>query len=137
MTSPRSPLTGIYETVVYGGDIAAMVAFYRDVLGLRLTSDIDDIGASFRLPDGGMLLVFEPDGAAEPGRAVPPHGAQGPGHVAFSIRAGDYQLWLEHLRGAGVEIERELPWGTRGRSLYVRDPAGNSVELVAGDIWPP
>jgi catechol 2,3-dioxygenase-like lactoylglutathione lyase family enzyme len=129
-------LLGVYETVVYGSDVASMVAFYRDALGLRHTSDIDDIGASFRLPDGGMLLVFAPEGAAEPGRAVPPHGARGPGHVAFAIPPGDYERCLDALRRAGIEIEREVEWGARGRSLYVRDPAGNSVELVEGDIWP-
>ncbi len=49
----------------------------------------------------------------------------------------DPDALAERLRAHGVEVEQEVAWGERGSSLYVRDPAGNSVELVAGDIWPP
>jgi catechol 2,3-dioxygenase-like lactoylglutathione lyase family enzyme len=34
-----------------------------------------------------------------------------------------------------VEIEREITWPLGGRSVYFRDPAGNSVEFVEGEIW--
>jgi hypothetical protein len=34
-----------------------------------------------------------------------------------------------------VEIEREVDWDEGGTSLYVRDPAGNSVELAPPTIW--
>jgi hypothetical protein len=36
-----------------------------------------------------------------------------------------------------VKIEQEVDRGDGGRAVYVRDPAGNSVELVDGDPWPP
>jgi catechol 2,3-dioxygenase-like lactoylglutathione lyase family enzyme len=123
---PRS----VYETVVYAGDLEAVTGFYRDVLGLR---EVDE--GALRLDDGGMLLLFDPARSSQPGRPVPSHGATGPGHVAFSVDSLD--PWLERLREAGVEVEQEKEWARAGaRSVYVRDPAGNSVELVEGDLWP-
>ncbi len=94
---------------------------------------MDDLAAAFRLDDGGVLLVFAPQLSSQPGRAVPSHGATGAGHVAFSVDGLD--SWRERLAASGVEVEREVEWNG-GRSIYVRDPAGNSVELVEGDIWP-
>jgi catechol 2,3-dioxygenase-like lactoylglutathione lyase family enzyme len=120
----------VYETVVYG-DVDALAAFYRDVLGLRQVTD-----GGFRLDDGGMLLVFDPAESSQPGRIVPSHGPDaGSVHVAFSVDGLD--AWRERLAERGVPVEHEHEWPRGGaRSLYVRDPAGNSVELVEGDLWP-
>jgi catechol 2,3-dioxygenase-like lactoylglutathione lyase family enzyme len=40
------------------------------------------------------------------------------------------------LCARGIEIEREVGWDEGGRSIYFRDPAGNSVELIEGEAWP-
>ena len=122
----------VYETVVYAADLAAAIAFYRGVLGLR---QVDD--GAFRLDDGGMLLLFDPASSSRPGRPVPSHGATGAGHVAFLVAEGELDAWRESLRAQSVELEQEKEWPGGGRSIYVRDPAGNSVELVEGDLWPP
>ena len=121
----------VYETVVYAEDLSAAAAFYRDVLGLR---EVDD--GAFRLDDGGMLLLFDPSHSSQPGRPVPSHGpAGGSVHVAFLV--DELEPWRERLAASGVELEHEHEWERGGaRSLYVRDPAGNSVELVEGDLWP-
>jgi catechol 2,3-dioxygenase-like lactoylglutathione lyase family enzyme len=119
----------VYETVVYATDLAAAAGFYRDALGLREVED-----AVFRLDDGGVLLLFDPGRSSQPGRPVPSHGATGPGHVAFSVES--LAGWRERLAEHGVELEHEHSWPRDARSLYVRDPAGNSVELVEGDLWP-
>ena len=125
----------VYETVLYASDVAAAAAFYRDVLGLRLVEGPDELAAVFSLDDGGVLLIFDPARSGTPGRAVPSHGAEGAGHIAFSV--DELDAAAEELRAAGIEIEREIEWPQGGRSVYVRDPAGNSVELVEGDLWPP
>ncbi len=121
----------VYETVLYAGELEAARSFYRDVLGLR---EVDE--AVFRLDDGGVLLLFDPARSAQPGRPVPSHGPSGGSvHVAFAVESLDG--WAEHMAAAGVELEHEHEWERGGaRSLYVRDPAGNSVELVEGDLWP-
>ena len=125
----------VYETVLYASDVRATAAFYRDALGLRLVEGPDELAAVFRLDDAGVLLIFDPARSGAPGRAVPSHGAEGAGHIAFSVDELDASA--EELRAAGIEIEREIEWPQGGRSVYVRDPAGNSVELVEGDLWPP
>jgi catechol 2,3-dioxygenase-like lactoylglutathione lyase family enzyme len=121
----------VYETVVYATDYDAGVAFYRDVLGLRAVSD-----GAFRLDDEAMLLIFDPTSSSQPGRGVPSHGPTGAVHVAFSVGEGELDPWRERLLALDVEIEQEIEWPRGGRSIYVRDPAGNSVELVEGDLWP-
>jgi catechol 2,3-dioxygenase-like lactoylglutathione lyase family enzyme len=124
----------VYETVLYAPDVPAAAAFYRDVLGLRLVDGPDELNAAFRLDDGGVLLLFDPERASQPGRPVPSHGSRGAGHVAFTVASLDE--WRGRLAGRGIEIEQDKEWPQGGRSLYVRDPAGNSVELLADDIWP-
>jgi catechol 2,3-dioxygenase-like lactoylglutathione lyase family enzyme len=123
---------GVYETVLYAGDVAGLVAFYSDAVGLQPIDPPDSHSAAFRLSDGGVLLIFDPKRSAAPGRFVPSHGTTGEGHVAF--RVDELDELGDDLRRKGVDIEREIDWGG-GRSVYVRDPAGNSVEFVEGEIW--
>jgi catechol 2,3-dioxygenase-like lactoylglutathione lyase family enzyme len=66
---------------------------------------------------------------------VPSHGARGPGHVCFRIGEDVLPSWREKLVRAGISIEAEIDWPRGGASVYVRDPAGNSVELAPARIW--
>ena len=127
----------VYETVLYSQDVPTTAAFYSEAIGLRLVDGPDDLAAAFRLDDGGVLLIFDPARSGMPGRPVPSHGSEGPGHIAFSVGEGELDACADELRSRGIEIEREVAWPQGGRSIYVRDPAGNSVELVEGDLWPP
>jgi catechol 2,3-dioxygenase-like lactoylglutathione lyase family enzyme len=136
LTSSDPQPVGVYETVLYASDVAAAARFYSETLRLRLLEEPDELGAVFRLDDGGVLLIFDPVRASAPGRPVPSHGASGPGHVAFSVEAGGLDAFAVALRQRGVEIEREITWDEGGRSLYMRDPAGNSVEIIEGEAWP-
>jgi catechol 2,3-dioxygenase-like lactoylglutathione lyase family enzyme len=124
----------VYETVLYAADVPAAARWYADVLGLRVIDGPDELAVGFRLDDGGALLVFDPERASRPGRPVPSHGTSGAGHVAFAVDS--VAEWEQRFAERAVEVELDKEWPQGGRSLYVRDPAGNSVELVAGDIWP-
>ena len=126
----------IYETVLYAPDVVAAATFYSETLGLRLLEDPDELSAVFRLDHGGVLLLFDPARSSAPGRPVPSHGATGPGHLALGLAPGGLQGVAAELQRRGIEIEREISWDEGGRSLYVRDPAGNSVELIEGEAWP-
>jgi catechol 2,3-dioxygenase-like lactoylglutathione lyase family enzyme len=66
---------------------------------------------------------------------VPPHGAKGPGHICFSVPGEDLDGWVAHLTGEGYDIESDFNWPHGPRSVYVRDPAGNSVEFAEPKLW--
>lgn len=125
-------INAVLETCLYASDLEAAERFYRDVLGLRFLSRVEGRHVFFRC-GAGVFLVFNPDATAVPG--FPPHGAHGPGHVAFRIPASEFDVWRERLRGHAVPIEAEVDWPRGGHSIYFRDPAGNSVELASTDIW--
>jgi len=131
----RAP-TSVHETVLYADDLATATSFYTEIVGLRTVFGPNDLLAALRVGTDDVLLLFDPDEAAVEGRDVPSHGARGPGHVAFSIDEAGLAEVLERCREAGIDVERELTWPRGGRSVYVRDPAGNSVEFVVGEIWP-
>ena len=123
----------IFETVLYADDLAAEEEFYRDALGLEVL-DRSELMVVFRC-GAGVLLIFDPKKSGVPGRSVPSHGAIGPGHLAFATREDDLDLWRSRLVESGVEIESEVEWEHGGRSIYFRDPAGNSIELAPPTLW--
>lgn len=128
-------LSGVLETCLYASDLRAATTFYRDVLRLDQVSSEPGRHVFFRCVQQ-MVLIFHPDATSDPGGTLPPHGAHGPGHVAFAVSAEQVDDWAERLRNHEIEIEKDVAWGEAGRSLYVRDPAGNSIELATPTIWP-
>lgn len=132
-------ISGILETCLYAADLGAAEHFYANVLGLDVYSREPGRHVFFRC-GGAMFLVFDPARtSAATGRvggvAVPAHGASGAGHVAFRIAEPALPAWRAKLADAGVPIEAEVTWPRGGRSIYVRDPSGNSVELATAAIW--
>ncbi|HEX8204315.1 MAG TPA: VOC family protein [Isosphaeraceae bacterium] len=123
----------LVEVAAYVTDLDRAEAFYRDVLGLEPIGTEPGRHAFFRVGSSVLLLFL----AAETlrGTALPSHGATGPGHFALGIAAEDFDAWRERLRQHGVDVEREVRWDRGGRSLYFRDPDGNSVELVTPGLW--
>ena len=126
----------IYETILYAEDLVAAEGFYADVLGLKRMTLDSDRGISFRIDDRSVLLIFNPIETVKPHDLVPSHGARGQVHIAFRVDAGELPAWRARLIGSGYEVEREVDWPSGAHSFYVRDPAGNSVEFVEGEIWP-
>lgn len=78
-----------------------------------------------------MLLIFDRDQSAlrNPKNPIPRHGAGGAGHVCFSAGEAGIDGWRAHLLRLGLALEAEHAWPGGARSLYLRDPAGNSVEV--------
>lgn len=124
----------VLETCLYARDLSTARWFYEEVLGLEVMVSDPERHLFFRL-ERGMFMVFHPEATADGGGSVPAHGAEGPGHVAFAVPSGSLGSWRERLEGEGVEVEAEHSWPRGGRSFYVRDPAGNSVELAEPRIW--
>lgn len=128
----------ILESAVYAADLAAAEGFYAGVLGLAVIARVPGRHVFFRVGEG-VLLVFNPEAtlvpSLNPALPVPTHGARGPGHVCFAASREEIAAWRARLAEAGVEIEAEFDWPNGARSLYVRDPAGNSVEFAEPRLW--
>jgi catechol 2,3-dioxygenase-like lactoylglutathione lyase family enzyme len=128
------PVETVVETAVYAADLSAAEDFYAGVLGLPVAGREPGRHVFFQVGAGNVLLVFDPATTIRAGE-FPPHGAAGPGHFALGVRPETLDGWRRHLTESGVVIEKEFAWPRGGHSLYFRDPAGNSVELVTPGVW--
>lgn len=124
----------IVETAIYVADLDETASFYQGVLGLPVLAREPGRHVFFRVGDNDVLLAFDAN-ATRKGDVLPPHGATGPGHFALGIEAQEFDAWRQKLQGAAIVIEKEMVWPNGGRSLYFRDPAGNSVELITPGVW--
>jgi len=128
-TPPRLVL----ETSLYADDLDAAQQFYGDVLGLDVLLRTEDNHISFRCGPG-VVHVFDP--ASSRDRAsLPSHGADEPVHVAFGVPTDQLAAWRRHFNRHDMAVEHTKQWEEGQRSIYVRDPAGNSVELVSNTLW--
>jgi catechol 2,3-dioxygenase-like lactoylglutathione lyase family enzyme len=127
-------LDGILESSLYTKDLEKAREFYEEILNLRVVAYDSERHVFFRC-GRGMLLIFHPEATAKPGQNVPSHGSKGPGHLAFSVSAEELDKWRDHFIRHGKEIEADISWPGGGRSIYIRDPANNSIELASPLIW--
>lgn len=136
---------GMFEVQLVTGDLDALEAFYRDVLGLDVSlRDADRGRVHFRLRRGQLILA-RADGEPEAARAwpglppplvargdergpTPP--AHGPIHFAIELRAASVVAEGERLRRAGHDVRGPFRWPRGQLSVYLRDPDGNVVELI-------
>lgn len=128
----------ILESALYVEDLDAAGRFYAEVLGLELIARAPGRHVFFRC-GRGVLLLFDPAATEVPPvegtLPVPPHGARGPGHLCFRADGDEIDAWAERLAAAGVAVESAVRWPQGGRSIYFRDPAGNSLEFAEARIW--
>jgi catechol 2,3-dioxygenase-like lactoylglutathione lyase family enzyme len=134
-------------------DLPAMTAFYRDVLGLRLTREITiggdwiqavtglenvEADVAYLEADAGagieLISYRSPQGGRPPGLGDP--NTPGIRHVALCV--DDLDAAVASLRTAGAELLseiRQVPTvqvefgGRQKRIVYCRDPEGNLLEL--------
>ncbi|NHF73312.1 VOC family protein [Paracoccus xiamenensis] len=132
------PMLGVLEAALYADDLDAARGFYGDVIGLELVTAKEGRHIFFRC-DTTVVLIFRAEATREPPAPdtlpVPPHGAIGPGHLCFSVPMAALDDWVARLTGAGVAIESDFFWPNGARSVYVRDPAGNSIEFASPKLW--
>ncbi len=124
----------ILETSLYGRDLKAMEKFYSDVLGLKPFVREEGRHVFFRCGQR-ILLIFNPDQSQIDMGEVPPHGAEGSGHVAFAVPEKHLHRWKAYMQDKGIDIEREVTWPSGAGSFYFRDPANNSIEIASTRIW--
>ncbi len=136
---PPTTIARVLETSLYAEDLRAADHFYGTVLGLERIAFVEGRHVFFKC-GAGVVLIFDPrTTATQPttvnGAPVPLHGARGAGHIALAVADAELPAWRMHLRTNGIAIESEVTWPRGGRSLYMRDPAGNSVEIASPTLW--
>jgi catechol 2,3-dioxygenase-like lactoylglutathione lyase family enzyme len=127
-------INAIIETAIYVADLDEAETFYGTILGLPILGKEPGRHVFFQVGEASVLLAFIAETTLK-GDHLPPHGAKGPGHFAFGIDADALDAWRQKLQESGVAIEQEVQWPRGGKSMYFRDPAGNSVELVTPGVW--
>jgi extradiol dioxygenase family protein len=111
-------------------DIAAMRAFYRDVVGLEVWRESDDY-VFFKTAEGveghpQALVLFDRGVDVGPETSTLDH-------FAFVINLEDYDKRRRHLEGMGFHVTPKEFSFFHWRALFISDPEGNTVEFVCYD----
>lgn len=115
-TRDMHPL-GVHHVSINVTDTDEAVAFYTDVLGLRVRDDRPDFGVGGAWLDLGeqqLHLIEVP---------VPDDRGQ-----HFAVQVDDLDATVAELRAKDVAVGDPSPVGT-GRQAFLHDPSGNLIEL--------
>ncbi|KGM86966.1 putative ring-cleavage extradiol dioxygenase [Roseovarius mucosus DSM 17069] len=133
-----APPAELLEAALYVPDIDSAERFYGGILGLDPIVRVGNRHVFYRV-GAGILLIFNPEETCKPPNnpelPVPSHGAHGQGHFCFAVEGLALDDWRARLEAAGVEIEADFHWPNGARSIYFRDPAGNSIEMAEPRLW--
>jgi catechol 2,3-dioxygenase-like lactoylglutathione lyase family enzyme len=112
------------------GDIAASLAFYEGVLGLRKVQKMPtSFGTMHRMAFGDSFVKLIDPASPPPPGAPGLHGALGLRYLTFPVT--DIDAVCEACRRAGVRFDVEKTEFMPGVTIaMVRDPDGNVVEFV-------
>ncbi len=104
-------------------DFGAAFRFYRDVLGLEVSSGDESSGYASFGAGGGSIAIFERSGQGEVVEL------RAPGDATLTVlEVDDADEAVERLSAYVVQAPQDQPdWG--GRVAYLRDPSGNLLEL--------
>ena len=133
MNRPPFQLRRFDHVVLRVRDLAAMQAFYCEVLGCTVERHQVEIGL-LQLRAGESLIDLVPvDGKlGRMGGAAPGEEGRNLDHLCLSVAPFEREEILAHLQSHGVRIgEFGSRYGAEGEgpSQYLSDPEGNVVEL--------
>ena len=131
-SAPPYALEGLDHVVLLVDDMDAARLFYCDVIGCTVDNALPQYGM-LQLRAGAALIDLV-DISGEAGSWARPEiaGGRNLDHVCLATGAWDEAAMRAHLAAHGVEIVEEgIRYGARGDGLsfYVKDPAGNTLEL--------
>lgn len=117
---------------LFVNDMAAMIHFYRDVLGFEITED-ENTSNVYLVKDGTLFLLYgRNDFETMTNRKY--EYLKGPnGHFEIALYVDTFEEVDEEYRkaiaaGAGSVLEPTTePWGQR--TCYISDPEGNLIEI--------
>jgi catechol 2,3-dioxygenase len=117
--------------VIRVSDMDAGVAFYRDKLGMEVTSYQPGQGEflSFGTQHHDIALFQDNNGGS--------HGGLRLVHIALRIPGDDHDLWVAYdkWKASGVVVDQVTNHGMT-HSIYFRDPDGNTLEVYT-DVYTP
>ena len=131
LTVAGNPLRAIRNmdyVIVFARDMAAMRRFYAEVMLFPVYRDVHPSWIEYRV--GGTLLALTERGFVFDDAATP-NGALSL-QLAFRVTRAEVDACADAFRKAGILIvgaPTDQPWGHR--TLFVRDPDGNVVEVYA------
>jgi len=124
-------LLGIDHVVLRCTALERTLAFYREVLGCTLERENPSLGL-YQLRAGRSLIDLVPVGSRLGGETAPERACFNLAHFCLRVEIGDWQRLGAWLEGHGVACEPpERRYGADGfgRSIYIEDPEGNTIEL--------
>jgi catechol 2,3-dioxygenase-like lactoylglutathione lyase family enzyme len=129
---PESSARGLHHVALLSSDVERTVRFYQDLLEFPLTEifeNRDYRGSNhffFDIGNGNLLAFFD-----FPGLDLSPYAEVlgGLHHVAISVDRPTWERLRTKLDAAGVAYQTES-----GSSLYLRDPDGARLELLADPL---
>jgi glyoxylase I family protein len=116
-------LGGVHHVSLNVDDAEAAGRFYEDVLGLRRIARPDFGFPGVWLDAGGVQIHL---------LEVPGHHAPDGQHFAF--RVDDVDATHARLTALGVDASEPSSFPGAGRQSFLRDPAGNLIELNQPDV---
>ena len=127
-------IRGLTELVIWVRDMEKALHFYRDVLGLAVMSPPDfrgavflQVGESAGIPQQLVLVPLPKDapGASSERTSRALH------HLGVELAPGEFEGERARLEGLGFDVRLgEHPF-LPVRGMYIDDPDGNEVELIA------
>ncbi|MEM1152248.1 MAG: VOC family protein [Pseudomonadota bacterium] len=143
MRSNPAPIHALGEIAIRCRDHAAMVTFYRDVVGLPIMKSFPDSGITFfKIAEGyeghtTVLALFRYDAIQREFHdkpADPPEAGAGSSlhHLALTVDYHRQDTLCAFLEANDIPYTvQNFEWvGWRG--VFIKDPDGNTVEFVAG-----
>jgi catechol 2,3-dioxygenase-like lactoylglutathione lyase family enzyme len=132
---------GLGEIVLRVRDLDGMITFYRRVLGLELLRRISDDIAFLRVADGfgghteivGFFRDRMPSNFRRRQWAGHDPTRTTLHHFALQIARDEYDSALAHFAGLGIATDTAIHSWIGWRSIYLRDPEDNTIELVCFD----
>ena len=129
------PIDHIHHISAIVGDPQANVAFYREVLGLRLvkqTVNFDDphtyhLYYSNQAIENGTIITFFPWANAHPGRV----GSGQVGRIAFRIPKDSSDYWQTRLNQAGIAVQESTLF--KQKTLELADVHDLALALVEAE----
>ena len=135
----KDKIKGLGEIIILVNDIQKMKAFYQEVIGLNILAQKEHF-AFFKLAEGHkghpqILGLFDnsmPNGFGEFREEAKIQNSS-LHHFALEIKLDDYDEILKSLKANDIELETKVFNWVQWKSIYLRDPEKNVIELVCFD----